>query len=105
MLVTELGIVIDVSPVSTAKALLPMLVTELGIVTDVIDVMPSKARGLIVVTELGIVTDVIDPIPVIALLPLPKIVIGFVPSVDGITKLPIVQEAVQPRSSVVVPLS
>jgi hypothetical protein len=36
---------------------------------------------------------------------LPKIVIGFVPSEDGITKLLIVQEEVQPRSVPVVPLS
>ena len=35
MLVTELGMVTDVSPVQPQKALCPMLVTELGMVTDV----------------------------------------------------------------------
>jgi hypothetical protein len=104
-LVTELGITIDVSPLSFAKAKAPMLVTELGIVTDASAPIVSNEMAAIVVTELGIVTDVIDPIPVNALLPLPKIVIGFVPSEDGITKLLIVQEAVQPRSVPVVPLS
>ena len=35
MLVTELGMVTDVSPVQNWKARSPMLVTELGMVTDV----------------------------------------------------------------------
>ena len=40
MLVTELGMVTDVSPVQPLKALPPMLVTELGMVTDVSPVQP-----------------------------------------------------------------
>ena len=35
MLVTELGIVMDVKPVAPSKALAPMLVTDDGIVMDV----------------------------------------------------------------------
>ena len=34
MLVTELGIVMDVRPLQLSNALSPILVTELGIVTD-----------------------------------------------------------------------
>ena len=40
MLVTELGMEIDVSPVQPKKAAYPMLVTELGIVTDVSPLQP-----------------------------------------------------------------
>ena len=35
MLVTELGMVIDVSPLQPLNTLLPMLVTELGMVIEV----------------------------------------------------------------------
>ena len=38
MLVTEFGIIIDVSDVAKEKALSPILVTELGIAIDVSDV-------------------------------------------------------------------
>ena len=40
------------------NALLPILVTELGIVIDVNPVQPKNAVGPILVTELGIVIDV-----------------------------------------------
>ena len=43
ILVTELGIVIDVMPEQPEKAELPILVTELGIV---IDVMPEQFLNL-----------------------------------------------------------
>ena len=35
MLITELGMVIEVRPLQFTKAVFPMLVTELGIVNDV----------------------------------------------------------------------
>ena len=47
MLVTELGMVISVSPVQPEKAPSPMCVTELGIVTDVSPVRPEKAEFII----------------------------------------------------------
>ena len=43
MVVTLLGIVIDVKPVQPEKARLPILVTLLGIVMDVKPVQPPKA--------------------------------------------------------------
>ena len=43
MLITLLGIVIDVKPVQLEKALSPMLVTLLGIVTDVKPLQSLKA--------------------------------------------------------------
>jgi hypothetical protein len=42
ILVTELGIVIDVKPVQKEKHQRPILVTELGIVIDVMDLQPEK---------------------------------------------------------------
>ena len=45
MLVTELGMVTDVSLEQPSKALCPMLVTELGMVTDVSPVQPLKAHS------------------------------------------------------------
>jgi hypothetical protein len=48
-----------VSDVVLPKALLPILVTELGIVIDV-SPEPLKADAPILVTELGIVIDVSD---------------------------------------------
>ena len=44
MLVTELGMVIDVKPLQAAKAPLPMIVTDSGIVTDVKLLQPKKAK-------------------------------------------------------------
>ena len=57
MLVTELGIVTDVSPLQPEKTPKPMYGTELGIVTDV---SPDREKALspMLVTELGIITDV-----------------------------------------------
>ena len=43
MLVTELPIVAEVSPVQPEKARSPMLVTELGIVIEVRPEQPEKA--------------------------------------------------------------
>ena len=43
MLVTELGIVIDVNPVQSLKAEFPMMVTVFGMVTDVNPVQSLKA--------------------------------------------------------------
>ena len=43
MLVTELGMVIDVRPVQSPKASSPILVTELGIVIEVSPVQSLKA--------------------------------------------------------------
>ncbi len=40
MLLTELGMVTEVSPMHVEKALPPMLVTELGMFTDVSPVHP-----------------------------------------------------------------
>ncbi len=57
-MVTELGIVTDVSAVAKLKAKSPIVVTELGIVTDVSAVVPLNAKLLILVTEFGIVTEV-----------------------------------------------
>ena len=62
MLVTELGIVIDVSPLQTANAPEPMLVTELGIVTDDSPVQLENAELPMLVTELGIVNAPVRPL-------------------------------------------
>ena len=43
MLVTPLGIVIEISEVQPSKAAPAMLVTPLGIVTEVNEVQPKKA--------------------------------------------------------------
>ena len=43
MLVTEFGIVTDVSPVQPENAELPILATELPIVTEVSPVQPENA--------------------------------------------------------------
>ena len=59
MLVTELGIVIDVRPEQPEKALPPMLVTELGMSIEVRPVHPWKAHHPMLVTELGMVKSVI----------------------------------------------
>jgi hypothetical protein len=49
-----------VSDVVLLKTLLPRLVTESGIVIDISEVAPRKAELPILVTELGIVIDVSD---------------------------------------------
>jgi len=57
ILVTELGISIDVNP-ETLNAAKPILVTELGITTDCNAGHELNAPTPILVTELGIITDV-----------------------------------------------
>jgi hypothetical protein len=57
IVVTELGIVMEVSPV-LEKAAAPIVVTELGISTAVSEILPSKAALPIVITESGIATAV-----------------------------------------------
>ena len=58
MLVTLLGIVIEVRLEQPEKASLLILVTLLGIVIEVRLEQPEKAALLILVTLLGIVTEV-----------------------------------------------
>lgn len=58
MAVTELGIIIDVSPEQPKNVPLSIVVTELGIVTEFRSKHPSKAQQPIAVTEFGIITDV-----------------------------------------------
>ena len=55
ILVTLLGMVIEVKPEQSSKAQLPILVTLLGIVMEVRSVQSSKARKPILVTLLGMV--------------------------------------------------
>ena len=50
MLVTLSGMVMDVKPLQSSKALIPMLVTLSGMVTNVKSVYPSKAALPILVT-------------------------------------------------------
>ena len=57
MLVTDLGIVIDVRLLQFSKAPIPMLVTDSGIVTDVRLLQLSKRPLSMLVTESGIVID------------------------------------------------
>lgn len=56
MLVTELGIVIDIRELPQ-KAPLPIFVTELGMSTEVKLVQAEKAEPGIVLTELGMLTE------------------------------------------------
>ena len=58
MLVTLLGIVIEVRLLHIPKASFPMLVTLLGMVTDVRPLQPSKALLPMLFTLLPIFTDV-----------------------------------------------
>ena len=58
MLVTELGILIDVKALQPSKADDPMLVTELGILIDVKALQPEKAPDSMLVTELEILMDI-----------------------------------------------
>ena len=73
MLVTLLGIVIDVSLLQLEKASFPMLVTLLGIVIEVRPEQLRKARSPMLVTLLGItvflqpVTSVFVVVSIIAL--------------------------------------
>jgi hypothetical protein len=60
MLVTLLGIVTEVKPLQSKKALSPMLVTLLGIVTEVKLPQPKKALLPILVTPLFITTLFIE---------------------------------------------
>jgi len=46
-----------------SKALAPIVVTELGMLRDVSFDIPTKANSPIVVTELGMLRDVRDDIP------------------------------------------
>ena len=59
MLVTDSGIVIDVSPLQFPKAELPMLVTDSGIVIDVSPVKPTQRQPGITLTLLANVKVVI----------------------------------------------
>ena len=61
MLVTDDGIVTDVSPLQPANAFCPMLVTEGGIVTSTSPLQPQNARSPILVTDDGIVTSPFTP--------------------------------------------
>ena len=54
----SLSTIIEVRPVQSRKAALPMLVTELGMVTEVRPVQISKALFPMLITELGMVTEV-----------------------------------------------
>ena len=51
MLVTELGILMEVKALQSEKAQFPMLVTELGILMEVKALQPSKARPPMLVTS------------------------------------------------------
>ena len=57
MLVTLLGIVIEVSPLQPKNALSPILVTLLGIAMVDNEEQPQKAAVPIVVTLLGMIVD------------------------------------------------
>ena len=58
MLVTELGMVMEVKLEQLQKTRLPMLVTELGMVMEVRPRQPQKASSPMLVTELGMVMEV-----------------------------------------------
>ena len=58
MLVTELGILMEVKEWQSEKADFPMLVTELGILMEVKELQYEKADSPILVTELGILMEV-----------------------------------------------
>ena len=58
MLVTELGILMEVKELQPWKAWLPMLVTELGMLMEVKALQPEKASSLMLVTEFGILMEV-----------------------------------------------
>ena len=55
MLVTEQGMLTDVSPEHPLNAQFPMLVTESGMLIDVSPLQPQNALSLMLVTELGMV--------------------------------------------------
>ena len=57
MLVTELGMVMEVRESQLKNALSPMLVTELGMVMEVMEVQYLNALFPMLVTELGRVTS------------------------------------------------
>lgn len=63
ILVTELGIITDVSEEQPSNALLPMLATEFGITTDVKEKHLRNALLPMLVTELGISADVSEVQP------------------------------------------
>ena len=65
MLVTELGMVIDVRSVQLLKAPSPMLVTELGMVIDVRLEQTQKAYLPMLVTELGMTVFLLPAIKVL----------------------------------------
>ena len=73
MLVTLLGIVMEVKPWQFAKAIFPMLVTLLGIVMEVRLLQLWKAPSPMLVTLLGIIVflqpaiSVLDDVSIIAL--------------------------------------
>ena len=73
MIVTLLGIVMEVRPLQPENAYASMLVTLLGIEMEVSSVQPKKATNPILVTLLGIVVflhpaiNVLDDVSIIAL--------------------------------------
>ena len=64
MLVTLLGISIEVNPLQSQRADIPIDVTLLGITTEVKLLQSEKVKSLIVVTLLGIIIEVIFVQPV-----------------------------------------
>ena len=69
MLVTELGMVIEVREEHSRNALSPMLVTELGMVMEVREEQSQNAATPMLVTELGRVMEVREEQPLNASLP------------------------------------
>jgi hypothetical protein len=58
MLITKLGIAMDVKPLQFMNAPPPMLTTELGIITEVRNLHPENAPTPMLITEGGITTEV-----------------------------------------------
>ncbi len=58
MLVTESGMLTDVSPEHSSNAPFPMLVTEFGMLIDVSPEQSRNAPSPMLVTESGMLTDV-----------------------------------------------
>ena len=86
MLVTESGIVSDVSPEQPSNAWVPMLATESGIVTVVSPEQPLNAKPPMLVTEAGIATDVMESHPRSAQYPIA--LTGQPPSEEGMAMSP-----------------
>ena len=67
MVVTELGIVIEVRSEQRLKTSFPMVVTELGIVIEVRPVRAEKAPFSMLVTELGMIVEELPAIRALSL--------------------------------------